>query len=218
MAGVQPLPTNGSQKPEIENASPGARHGHLCRGSHLPTCGRGASGRQPGGGGTLLPGNPSRQARPLSTRCICWAWSRHNKDGWNGRSGCWPKHLRSTHDRRRRIRTTPMCSRSWDGRRKHARVANLRFRSMPTWSRRSTFVAPCLRNSVATTKQSRVTSRALAIKPDFAEALNNLGAAQQSLNRFEEALISLERALAIRPRYAEALYNRGARVATPAAA
>jgi tetratricopeptide (TPR) repeat protein len=51
--------------------------------------------------------------------------------------------------------------------------------------------------------------RALVLRPDFAEALSNRGAALQKLERFEEGLASVDRALALRPDYAEAHYNRG---------
>jgi len=51
--------------------------------------------------------------------------------------------------------------------------------------------------------------QALAIKPDFADALNNRGNALQGLQRHAEALDSYDRALTVRPDYAEALSNRG---------
>ena len=51
--------------------------------------------------------------------------------------------------------------------------------------------------------------RALALKPDFAEALNNRGTTLQALARFDEALDSYDRALALTPDYAAALNNRG---------
>ena len=51
--------------------------------------------------------------------------------------------------------------------------------------------------------------KALAIRPDYAEALSNRGNALQDLKRPEEALASYDKALAIRPDYAEALSNRG---------
>ena len=51
--------------------------------------------------------------------------------------------------------------------------------------------------------------KALAIKPDYVEALNNRGNALRDLKRLEEALASYDKALAIRPDYAEALNNRG---------
>jgi Tfp pilus assembly protein PilF len=51
--------------------------------------------------------------------------------------------------------------------------------------------------------------KALAIKPDYAEAHNNRGAALKELRRFDEALTSFDKALAIRPYYAVAFFNRG---------
>ncbi len=52
--------------------------------------------------------------------------------------------------------------------------------------------------------------RALALRPDYAEALSNRGVTLKELKRFEEALASYDRALTVRPDYAEALSNRGA--------
>ena len=52
--------------------------------------------------------------------------------------------------------------------------------------------------------------RALAIKPEHVEALNNRGNTLYALNRYEEALASYERALALKPDYADALNNRAA--------
>jgi tetratricopeptide (TPR) repeat protein len=51
--------------------------------------------------------------------------------------------------------------------------------------------------------------RALAIKQDYAEALNNRGNALRDLTRLDDALASYEKALAIKPDFVEALYNRG---------
>lgn len=51
--------------------------------------------------------------------------------------------------------------------------------------------------------------RALKVKPDHAESLNNRGIALCDLGRAEEALQSYERALGINPAYPEALLNRG---------
>jgi predicted O-linked N-acetylglucosamine transferase (SPINDLY family) len=51
--------------------------------------------------------------------------------------------------------------------------------------------------------------RALALKPDYAEALLNRGLALEELKHFYEALESHDRALALKPDYAEALNNRG---------
>ena len=51
--------------------------------------------------------------------------------------------------------------------------------------------------------------RALAIKPDHAEALNGRGLALQGQKRFEDALASYDKSLTIKPDFAWALYNRG---------
>ena len=50
--------------------------------------------------------------------------------------------------------------------------------------------------------------RAIALRPDYAEALNNHGNALQALQRFDEALASYGKAIALKPDYAEAHYNR----------
>ena len=47
--------------------------------------------------------------------------------------------------------------------------------------------------------------KALAIKPDFAGALNNRGLVLMELGRIEEALASYDEALALRPDFAGAL-------------
>jgi len=52
-------------------------------------------------------------------------------------------------------------------------------------------------------------TRALRIKPDFAEAHSNLGNVLKSLGKPEEAVASYQRALQIRPDYAEAHCNLG---------
>ncbi len=51
--------------------------------------------------------------------------------------------------------------------------------------------------------------RAIALKPDFVEALNNRGNILSELVRLDEALASYDRALALRPDFAESLDNRG---------
>jgi predicted O-linked N-acetylglucosamine transferase (SPINDLY family) len=50
---------------------------------------------------------------------------------------------------------------------------------------------------------------ALAVKPDYAEALSNRGNALADLKRSEGALANFDRALAIKPNFAEVFYNRG---------
>ena len=49
--------------------------------------------------------------------------------------------------------------------------------------------------------------RALALKPDYAEALNNLGAALYGLGKLEDAEAAARRALALAPDFAQALGN-----------
>ena len=52
-------------------------------------------------------------------------------------------------------------------------------------------------------------TKAVAIKPDYAEAHNNLGNALQELGRLDEAVASYQKALAIKPDFAEAYSNLG---------
>src|SRR5262249_27113282 len=51
--------------------------------------------------------------------------------------------------------------------------------------------------------------KAIALKPSYAEAYNNRGAALSELERHEEALATCDKAVAFKPDYAEAYYNRG---------
>ncbi len=51
--------------------------------------------------------------------------------------------------------------------------------------------------------------KALAIKPDYADALYNRGNTLKELGRGEEAVASYDKALAIRPNHADAYNNRG---------
>ena len=52
-------------------------------------------------------------------------------------------------------------------------------------------------------------TRALAIKPDYADAHCNLGGALNDLGKFDEAVASCHKALAIKPNFAEAHCNLG---------
>ena len=51
--------------------------------------------------------------------------------------------------------------------------------------------------------------RAIALRPDYVEALTNRGNTLHELERFDEALTNYERALAVRPDSVVVLYNRG---------
>ena len=51
--------------------------------------------------------------------------------------------------------------------------------------------------------------RALAVRPDHADAHYNRGFVLQGLNLLDEALASYDRALAVKPDYVDAIYNRG---------
>src|SRR5262249_39761634 len=51
--------------------------------------------------------------------------------------------------------------------------------------------------------------KAIALKPDFAEAFNDRGNILRELQLFDEALASCDKAIALKPDYAEAFYNRG---------
>ena len=50
-------------------------------------------------------------------------------------------------------------------------------------------------------------NKALAIKPDYAEAYNNMGNALKEQGKLEEAIEAYNKALAIKPDYAEAIEN-----------
>ena len=51
--------------------------------------------------------------------------------------------------------------------------------------------------------------RALELKPDHAEASNNLGLAFRDRGQLAEAMAAYRRALQLQPRYADAHYNLG---------
>ena len=51
--------------------------------------------------------------------------------------------------------------------------------------------------------------RAIAIKPDYAEAYNNLGVTYNKLGQLEQAVQAYEEALKIDPDYADAHNNLG---------
>ena len=51
--------------------------------------------------------------------------------------------------------------------------------------------------------------KAIALKPDYADAFYNLGNILQELKRFDEALASYDRALTLRPDLPDPLMRRG---------
>ena len=51
-------------------------------------------------------------------------------------------------------------------------------------------------------------AKVIALKPDYAEAHNNLSNTLKELGRLDEALASVRQAIVLKPDYAEALYNR----------
>ena len=51
--------------------------------------------------------------------------------------------------------------------------------------------------------------RAIAFKPDYAEAQNNLGSTLKKLRKFEDAEVSYKRAIALKPNFAMAHFNLG---------
>ena len=52
--------------------------------------------------------------------------------------------------------------------------------------------------------------QAIRLKPDYADAYNNRGAAKYLLGRHDDALADYDEAIRLKPDYAEAYYNRGA--------
>ena len=52
-------------------------------------------------------------------------------------------------------------------------------------------------------------NKALSIKPDYVEVLNNMGGALHESGKLEEALYTFRRALSINQNYADAYYNMG---------
>ena len=92
--------------------------------------------------------------------------------------------------------------------RRRWRASTERSRSGPTMPRRSTTAAMCSRPQ-APEEALASYDKALALKPDYAEALNNRGNALMTSSAPQEALASYDRALALKPDYAEAFNNRG---------
>ncbi len=50
--------------------------------------------------------------------------------------------------------------------------------------------------------------KAIGVKPDFVQAMNNRGVTLRALGRIDEALASFDEALTLKPDFAKALSNR----------
>ncbi len=76
--------------------------------------------------------------------------------------------------------------------------------------RRTITAAPTLEKLGRDEEALESCRKAIAIKPDYAEAHYNAGTALRALGRYDEALKSFDRALALQPKYFKAHNNRGA--------
>ena len=50
---------------------------------------------------------------------------------------------------------------------------------------------------------------AIHLRPDYAQAHNNLGNVFQNLQQYERAMVCREKAINIQPDYEDAIYNKG---------
>ncbi len=67
----------------------------------------------------------------------------------------------------------------------------------------------CVRKiKTGSTRPRRSTNAPSSLKPDYANAYNNLGNIFKEQGKFDDAMAHYERAIAIRPDYAEAHLNR----------
>ena len=83
------------------------------------------------------------------------------------------------------------------------------WKSSPTTPRPTTTSASPWPAADRSTRPSRIIRKALEIKPDYAEAHNNLGLALASRGQVDEAIAHYRKALEIKPDYAEAHNNLG---------
>ena len=58
-------------------------------------------------------------------------------------------------------------------------------------------------------RQSRLTSKAISIKPDYVDAYNNMGGALKDQGKLDDAIEAYTKAISIKPDYAEAYNNMG---------
>ena len=75
--------------------------------------------------------------------------------------------------------------------------------------RRTTIVAACFVELRRPNEALVSCERAIAIRPDYAEAFNDRAVVLRDLDRPDEALRSCERAIAMKPDFGDAYYNRG---------
>ena len=70
-------------------------------------------------------------------------------------------------------------------------------------------MAICYQNIEELEASAQAYKKAITIKPDYPEALNNFGIVLRKQNKLDEALKLYEKAIAIKPDYSEALNNLG---------
>ena len=75
--------------------------------------------------------------------------------------------------------------------------------------RPTTTWATCCGSRASSTKRRHSFEQALALRPDYAEAHNNLGIVLWQQGKLEQAVARFEQAIALRPDYAEAHNNLG---------
>ena len=78
--------------------------------------------------------------------------------------------------------------------------ATARSGSSPTWPRPITTSASCSKDQGRYDEAIAAFSRAIALKPDYAKAHNNLGIALKDQGRPDEAIAAYNRAIAARAR------------------
>ena len=120
--------------------------------------------------------------------------------------------LRARHCAQARLRERLQQSRHragsiWSVMRRRWRATSVPLRSSPTTPKPTTIAASCWLTSSATPRRWRAIDRAIALKPDYAEAYYNRGNALRELHRHAEAMDSFERAIALKPDHASAHWN-----------
>ena len=101
------------------------------------------------------------------------------------------------------------CSEPGQARRSGGTLSSKRWLSGRTTPRRTTTWATSLRDQGKLDEAAARFQQALALRPDYAEAHNNLGNIRWEQGKLDEAAARYEQALALRPDYAEAHNNLG---------